>query len=339
MLAPLINIISNFPYIIEEKKIVTKLLSYEDAEDQWTSQELLIAIAIITTIQKLGSIVESFAISSNFYDSLFFKYTYSDQTKNNDISKFNDKENPEINEEGKKLEIKMKEIKHDESIKINKDRNNNTTNFDDEFNHKNIKMQSFSFSPDESVSDSLSQIGGLDPIPYNTGNQIIDVFKKFIDSDNKRHMNNNNIYSIYYDFNWEAHAYYFLYEIDENVSQVIKNENEFCRNMTFNKLANIDNVKTEPFRTAIWNYIQKLFGIDRLDYDYKNVNLVLDKKKKEFFKNIACYPEKNSFNIIKDINLCNIDVIHCILLVVCCKQITQLIFFAKSLLKYKQYSN
>lgn len=338
MLAPLINIISNFPYIIEEKKIITKLLSYEDSDDQWTSQELLVAIVLITTIQKLGSIVESFGISSNFYDSLFFKYTYSDQPKKNDNSKLNDKDNPEFNKEGKNLQKIMKEIKPDETIKINKD-NNNTSIVDDEFIHKNIKITNYLLSPDDVVSDSLSQIEGLDSISYNNGNQIKDVFKRFIDSDNKRHINNNHIYSIYYDFNWEAHAYYFLYEIDENVSQVIKNENDFCRNMTFNKLANIENVQTDPFRTAIWNYIQKLFGIDRLDYDYKNVNLVLDQKKKEFCKNIACYPEKNNFKIINDIKLCNTDAIHCILLVVCCKQITQLIFFAKSLLKYKQYSN
>lgn len=341
MIAPLINLLANFPYIIDVK-MISKILSFED-EDQWTTQEILVAVTIITTVQKLGLIVESFAISSNFYDSRELKYTILNQNKNFDIFLFNEKQNPDLNEEMIKLASKCKdieEIKPDESQK-NKIDNNLIDDY--EFTHKPIKLEktSFTYSPDTSVSESLQQLSSIPNITYCDGHYNVDVFKKFTDSANSRHKDfNQKIYSydIDYDFNWENHAYHFLCEIDENVTQLIKEENEFCKNMTFDKLGNLDS-KTENFRTAIWNYVQKLFGLQRLDYNYINVNKLLELGKKTFIKNVACYPEKNNLNVIKNVLLSNIDIIHVILLIVCSKQVLQLRFFAKNLLQHKHNSS
>ena len=51
-------------------------------------------------------------------------------------------------------------------------------------------------------------------------------------------------------------------------------------------------VDTSLLRRAIWNYIHSLFGIRHDDYDYGEVNSLLDRNLKTYIKTVTCYPEK-----------------------------------------------
>lgn len=53
-----------------------------------------------------------------------------------------------------------------------------------------------------------------------------------------------------------------------------------------------DKVDTSRFRRAIWNYIQCMFGIRHDDYDYNEVNQLLERSLKTFIKSAVCYPER-----------------------------------------------
>lgn len=51
------------------------------------------------------------------------------------------------------------------------------------------------------------------------------------------------------------------------------------------------NVDTLPFRRAIWYYVLRLYGICHDDYEYKEVNIFLNRSIKAFVKKTVCYPE------------------------------------------------
>lgn len=49
-------------------------------------------------------------------------------------------------------------------------------------------------------------------------------------------------------------------------------------------------VDTGPFRQGIWYYVHRILGIFHDDYNYKNVNLLIQQKMKKFIKKLACTP-------------------------------------------------
>lgn len=63
-------------------------------------------------------------------------------------------------------------------------------------------------------------------------------------------------------------------------------------NLTYKTLAGRQNVDTSKFRRAIWNYIQCIYGIRHDDYDYGEVNKLLDRPLKTFIKSACCFPER-----------------------------------------------
>lgn len=63
-------------------------------------------------------------------------------------------------------------------------------------------------------------------------------------------------------------------------------------NLTYYTIAGRTNVDTSKFRRAIWNYIQCMYGIRYDDYDYGEVNQLLDRALKMFIKTACCFPER-----------------------------------------------
>ncbi|KAF0693706.1 Aste57867_15346 [Aphanomyces stellatus] len=47
---------------------------------------------------------------------------------------------------------------------------------------------------------------------------------------------------------------------------------------------------TTPFRHAIWYYVHRIYGICHDDYEYRNVNIFLNRPTKHFVKKVACTP-------------------------------------------------
>ena len=84
-------------------------------------------------------------------------------------------------------------------------------------------------------------------------------------------------------------------------------------------------------------YIEKIFGLEREDYDYHIVNILLEKEVKTFLKNVACYPEKINSILIEKVDYFYLkeELLHIILLVTNSKYITQLRFLTSRLYKHK----
>lgn len=63
-------------------------------------------------------------------------------------------------------------------------------------------------------------------------------------------------------------------------------------NLTYYTMGGRTDVDTSRFRRAIWNYIQCLLGIRHDDYNYGEINQLLERSLKTFIKSASCYPER-----------------------------------------------
>ncbi|XP_064145619.1 sestrin-1 isoform X3 [Loxodonta africana] len=94
------------------------------------------------------------------------------------------------------------------------------------------------------------------------------------------------------DYCWEDHGYSLVNRLYPDVGQLIDEKFHIAYNLTYNTMATHKDVDTSMLRRAIWNYIHCMFGIRYDDYDYGEINQLLDRSFKVYIKTIVCAPEK-----------------------------------------------
>ncbi|KAM8792270.1 sestrin-1 isoform 2-T2 [Rhynchonycteris naso] len=94
------------------------------------------------------------------------------------------------------------------------------------------------------------------------------------------------------DYCWEDHGYSLVNRLYPDVGQLIDEKFHIAYNLTYNTMAMHKDVDTSTLRRAIWNYIHCMFGIRYDDYDYGEINQLLDRSFKVYIKTIVCTPEK-----------------------------------------------
>ncbi|XP_074832531.1 sestrin-2 isoform X2 [Carettochelys insculpta] len=94
------------------------------------------------------------------------------------------------------------------------------------------------------------------------------------------------------DYTWEDHGYSLINRLYPDVGQLLDEKFQVVYNLTYNTIAMHSGVDTTMLRRAIWNYIHCVFGIRYDDYDYGEVNQLLERSLKVYIKTVACYPEK-----------------------------------------------
>lgn len=96
-----------------------------------------------------------------------------------------------------------------------------------------------------------------------------------------------------------------------------------------------NNIKlnTLPIRHAITRYIEKILGFVHEDYNYSNVNKLIEVKYKKFIKKISCFPNKLNKEDFTMLSLAfnKEEIMHIILLVTIMKSRAQLTFLARGL--------
>ena len=93
---------------------------------------------------------------------------------------------------------------------------------------------------------------------------------------------------------------------------------------------------TEPFRRAIWYYIQSIKGIRRDDYNYKEVNKLLTIPFKTYIKTVACFPEQLhhlSFESLAELGLHYSERVHINFIVLEARLQAELLYTLKSLME------
>ncbi|CRL00061.1 CLUMA_CG013347, isoform A [Clunio marinus] len=94
------------------------------------------------------------------------------------------------------------------------------------------------------------------------------------------------------DYSWDDHGYSLVNRLYNDVGFLLDDKFRVAYNLTYKTLAGRQNVDTSKFRRAIWNYIQCIYGIRHDDYDYGEVNKLLDRPLKTFIKTACCYPDR-----------------------------------------------
>ncbi|ETE69949.1 Sestrin-1, partial [Ophiophagus hannah] len=96
------------------------------------------------------------------------------------------------------------------------------------------------------------------------------------------------------DYSWEDHGYSLVNRLYPDVGQLIDEKFQIAYNLTYNTMAMHKDVDTSMLRRAIWNYIHCMFGIRYDDYDYGEINQLLDRSFKIYIKTVVCAPERTT---------------------------------------------
>ncbi|XP_048349044.1 sestrin-1 isoform X2 [Sphaerodactylus townsendi] len=96
------------------------------------------------------------------------------------------------------------------------------------------------------------------------------------------------------DYSWEDHGYSLVNRLYPDVGQLIDEKFHIAYDLTYNTMASHKDVDTSMLRRAIWNYIHCMFGIRYDDYDYGEINQLLDRNFKVYIKTVVCMPEKTT---------------------------------------------
>lgn len=138
------------------------------------------------------------------------------------------------------------------------------------------------------------------------------------------------------DYSWDDHGYSLMNRLYNEVGTLFDDKFKTAYNLTYYTLAGRTQVDTSRFRRAIWNYVQCLFGIRHDDYDYGEVNQLLERSLKSFIKTAACYPEritKEEYNnVLKEFH--HSEKIQVNLLVLESRMQAQLLYALRTLMRY-----
>uniref|UniRef100_A0A8C2J6J9 Sestrin 1 n=1 Tax=Cyprinus carpio TaxID=7962 RepID=A0A8C2J6J9_CYPCA len=94
------------------------------------------------------------------------------------------------------------------------------------------------------------------------------------------------------DYSWEDHGFSLVNRLYPDFGQLLDEKFQIAYNLTYNTMATHQGVDTSMLRRAIWNYIHCMFGIRYDDYDYGEINQLLDRSFKVYIKTMVRTPEK-----------------------------------------------
>ena len=105
------------------------------------------------------------------------------------------------------------------------------------------------------------------------------------------------------DFKFSDQAYYILEKMIPEVSESIWNRIRMTFTMTYDYLGQNSGIETGRLRRAIWNYVQRVYGLQYDDYSYTDINILLEINTKRYIKKTACFPETVTKQDYSDIDL------------------------------------
>uniref|UniRef100_A0A673LPW6 Sestrin-2-like n=1 Tax=Sinocyclocheilus rhinocerous TaxID=307959 RepID=A0A673LPW6_9TELE len=96
------------------------------------------------------------------------------------------------------------------------------------------------------------------------------------------------------DYSWEDHGFSLMNRLYGEMAQLLDEKFQVVCALTYHTMAMHSHVDTSTLRKAIWNYIHCIYGIRYDDYNYGDVNQLLERSLKVYVKTVACHPEKTT---------------------------------------------
>lgn len=138
------------------------------------------------------------------------------------------------------------------------------------------------------------------------------------------------------DYSWDCHAFSLVSRLYNDVGFVLDDKFRAAYNLTYFTMADKTNVDTSKFRRAIWNYIQCIYGIRHDDYDYGEVNQLLERSLKMFIKTACCFPEritkKDYDSILTELKLS--EKVHVNLMILEARNQAELLYALREIMRY-----
>merc|ERR1711865_203781 len=99
-------------------------------------------------------------------------------------------------------------------------------------------------------------------------------------------------YDIYHveDFPWVDSVVPLLDRYYTGIGTLLDDQSRTIFSLTYNTFRELEGVDTQPFRHAIWFYVQRIAGLFHDDYDYREVNLLVNRDLKNYCKKVTCVP-------------------------------------------------
>ncbi|KAL0480423.1 hypothetical protein AKO1_011085 [Acrasis kona] len=94
------------------------------------------------------------------------------------------------------------------------------------------------------------------------------------------------------EYNWKDHAFTMLNRFYNGSADLLDMEFDLIYNLTEKKFNKVTNIDTSAFRSAIWFYVHRLYGMMHDDFNYESTNLLLNINLKKYIKTVTCYPER-----------------------------------------------
>ncbi|GFS81092.1 sestrin homolog [Nephila pilipes] len=98
------------------------------------------------------------------------------------------------------------------------------------------------------------------------------------------------------DCTWDDHAYSLLNRFYNDVGTILDEKFKVAYDLTYYTMGHKENVDTTIFRRAVWNYIHRIYGIIHDDYNYSEMEGLLDYGFRSYVETVCFCPD----NITKD---------------------------------------
>ncbi|CAC5391703.1 SESN1_3 [Mytilus coruscus] len=258
------KLMAHRPWLIN-KSHIDKLTR---GKDNWSLSELMQAICLIAHFHAMCSFVYGCGVRNELDhngESLHRRLSMSDDSDSD----------TQGNEPEVKIEVLMERMK-----KLNEDDSDDPTEEERLKRFESIENQSV-----ELISSSI-------PSPR------VEVLKycedpEFCYQDFAKRDNLDSIPTFRaQDYNWEEHGFSLANRLLSDIGSNLEDRFNIAINLTYYTMGKVKNVDTSAFRCAIWNYIHCLYGIMHDDFNYSQVNQLLDRNLKSYIKTVTCYPER-----------------------------------------------
>ncbi|CAL1287134.1 unnamed protein product [Larinioides sclopetarius] len=93
------------------------------------------------------------------------------------------------------------------------------------------------------------------------------------------------------DCTWDDHAYSLLNRYYNDVGTILDEKFKVAYDLTYYTMGHKENVDTTIFRRAVWNYIHRIYGIIHDDYNYGEMENLLDFGFRSYAETVCFSPE------------------------------------------------
>uniref|UniRef100_A0A8C6YL44 SESN3 protein n=1 Tax=Nothoprocta perdicaria TaxID=30464 RepID=A0A8C6YL44_NOTPE len=99
---------------------------------------------------------------------------------------------------------------------------------------------------------------------------------------------------VFRDYSWEDHGFSLVNRLYSDIGHLLDEKFRRVGGLQSSAMAKRQGCEPSVFKRGIWNYIHCMFGIRYDDYDYAEVNHLLERMLKVYIKTVTCYPEKTN---------------------------------------------